>query len=105
MENFKRPIEILLKLIDMAYWWGNRMPNEMERIPEKDRKPGFLISRLDKEDRQVLQNLKSEDLAEEKLQKDATNMAILTSRHYENQELDKKMRNTRLEFDKKLKLK
>lgn len=99
----KNPIDVFLKLVDATYWWITRQSPTKLRNHEVDTKPGDMLNKLSREERDIICKLTSGDISSDKVQEQAVNMAALTSEYYDRQDFDKQLREAKLVFDTKLK--
>jgi hypothetical protein len=59
--NFKRSVDLLRALVDKAYWH-----NMLSADGDRNGKVGQFINRLDESDREILKELKSDDIAKDR---------------------------------------
>ena len=98
------------KIVGAAYWWAsNKLPGSIRQAAAgtgtiRDGKPGeFIMNRTSPEDRQVLQALKSDDIAEDTYTKEDAKMAAYMGSS--NDPVDREwqiVKEEKLKFDAKI---
>lgn len=94
-----KAVEILQKLIDVAYWWSGRQNPSQLRRGETDSKPGDMLKKLSAEDRALLSDLKSEDISEDKVTEHSRDMVVLMSNYYDEQKYTQDLKDAKINFD------
>jgi len=98
-----KPIDVFHKLFGIAYELTNR--SSLRRKPENQRgKPGELLNKLSTEERKILDNLSSDDIADEKkIERGLIDLsAYPDSFSLLEKQAKEDLSNSKIEFDKKI---
>lgn len=97
----KSPREIFDQLFGQAYWWTTRYHTDKIRNHEVG-KPGEMIERMAPEDREILKDLKAEDISDDKVTKGNVYLAAEQANYLSWDYYTKMIKEAKLQFDTKI---
>lgn len=90
------------KLFGSTLHWLTRHSPTRLRNHEVETKPGEMLTYLSPEDREAIQNLKSDDLAADKVSEETAKMAAEESGYYDWRYYTNMLKEAKLQFDAKI---